>query len=76
VRRIVARHIMIDTDGFAWDVAITIPHDEYPPHGPAGPVICFETPDDPKHPLYGEDAPEFELTYLETVIAMAKAATL
>lgn len=66
------RHAMIDTDGYSWEVSITVPWgDPSESHGPDVPTVTINTPNDPEHWAYGEDGPTFEVSYLETVVALS-----
>jgi hypothetical protein len=74
MRRIVERHTIIDESGYAWEVHITTPWpDRSVSHGPEGPLVTIQTPDDPEHWAYGESGPTFGLPCLQTVVALAIA---
>lgn len=85
MRRIVERHTLIDSEGFAWDAEVSIPWiwregdpDSYrdmtaPKAGtPLGPMISLHTPNDPEHPFYGEDGPRFDLSGWAVVALLAE----
>jgi hypothetical protein len=75
MRRIAQRHTMIDERGYAWEVEITVPWDGATgqSHGPDGPLVTIQTPNDPEHWAYGEPGPTFDLSYLQTVVGLAIA---
>lgn len=76
MRWIAARHTMIDERGYAWDVEVTIPWpDRSKSRGPESPLVTIQTPNDPEHPLYGKPGATFDLSYIETVVALAKRAS-
>lgn len=81
------RHTLVDGDGFAWDVDVTIPWvwqqgdpESYRESaanykGDPNPVIILHTPNDPEHYAYGEEGPRFSLSSWSVVALLAKRAT-
>lgn len=73
MRRIVLRHTLIDERGFAWETQVTMPWpDREASHGPEGPLVTVETPNDPEHWAYGEPGPTFNVDYLDTLLALIR----
>lgn len=84
MRRIIVRHVAIDTDGYGWEFQVTIPwvnrptdavqYDPVLSTGPQTPQVTVITPDDPEHWSYGENGPRFNLSTLEALLVKTKFA--